>query len=47
MIPGQSFNARWLGGDTDMWVSMIDVSLERVVRRVMQLRNAGVGSGLD
>lgn len=36
-----------VGGETDMWVSMIDVSLERVVRRVMQLRNAGVGSGLD
>jgi len=47
MIPGQSFNSGRLGGDTDMWVSMIDVSLERVVRRVMQLRNAGVGSGLD
>jgi len=47
MIPEQSFNARRLGCETGMWVSMIDVSLERVVRRVMQLRNAGVGSGLD
>ena len=27
-------------------ISMIDVSLERVVRRVMQLRNAGVDCGL-
>lgn len=47
MIPGQAFYAGRLGGETDMWVSMIDVSLERVVRRVLQLRNAGVGSGLD
>lgn len=46
MIPGHFYAGR-LGGDTYMWVSMIDVSIERVVRRVMQLRNAGVGSGLD
>ena len=33
MIPGQAFYAGRLGGETDMWVSMIDVSLARVVRR--------------